>query len=83
MGIEGPGDEHQVLYGVVKSLYCTLETSITLFVNCNLNKSKNKVWHIYTMEYDSAVKNEGLIHSTTLKTLIEEKKTATKHHMLW
>lgn len=32
-------DEHQVLYGSVEWLYCTPETNITLFVNCNLNKN--------------------------------------------
>ena len=40
MGIKDSAcDEHQVVYGNVKSLNCTPETNITLYVNWNLNKN--------------------------------------------
>ena len=40
MGInEGTCDEHRVMYGSVKSLYCMPETNIIPYVNWNLNKN--------------------------------------------
>ena len=60
MGIkEGTCDEHWVLYGSVESLYRTLQTIITLYVNWNLNKNLNKspVLIIPHFKYKSQEKN--------------------------
>lgn len=35
-------DEHRVVYRIVKSLYCTPETRITLYVNYTSRKKKKK-----------------------------------------
>ena len=52
MGIkEGTWNEHRMLYGSIKLLYCIPETNITLYVNWNLNKNleEKKNIDLYTL----------------------------------
>ena len=48
-------DEHQLLYGSVESLYCTPETNVTLYDNCNLNKNLKKNTHTHKKLLDKCL----------------------------
>ena len=55
MGVKEGTCEHQVLYESVESLYCTLDTNITLYVNWNLNKNLRKFKTLWQMVYRKAL----------------------------